>query len=62
MTEVKPCPFCGSKAEIDKRYPPFGGRVLVQVCCTKCRCNSGEWRRTDKAVEAWNRREEGEKE
>ena len=56
MEELKLCPFCSAKAEIHRHYPPFNGRVRVCVRCTECRGNSGEWGRTDKAVEAWNRR------
>ena len=56
MEALKPCPFCSAKAEIHRHYPPFGGRVRVCVRCTVCKGNSGEWGRTDKAVEAWNRR------
>ena len=56
MEELKPCPFCGATAEINKYYPPFGRRIRVTVRCTKCKCNSGEWGRQDKAIEAWNRR------
>ena len=54
--ELKPCPFCGREAEVYNHYPPFGRRVIVTVRCTKCRSNSGNWGRTDKAIEAWNRR------
>ena len=60
MSELKPCPFCSASAEIYKHYPPFGKRVRVSVRCTNCRCNSGEWGRTDKAIEAWNRRASAE--
>ena len=56
MEELKPCPFCGATAEVNKHYPPYGRRIKVIVRCTICRCNSGEWGRTDKAIEAWNRR------
>ena len=56
MNELKSCPFCGAEAELYKYYPGFGRRVRVTVRCTACRGNSGKWGRTDKAVEAWNRR------
>ena len=56
MTGLKPCPFCGGAAEISKWWPMWGNRMHVTVKCTKCRGNSGEWKRTDKAVEYWNRR------
>lgn len=54
--QLKPCPFCGGKAVLRHFYPAFGARMRSKVICKKCRCNSGEWGRTDKAVEAWNRR------
>lgn len=59
MTKLKPCPFCGGEAKIDKWYAGFGRRMSVTVQCTKCRGNSGAWHRTDKAVEHWNRRTSG---
>ena len=53
MQELKPCPFCGGKAE----FETYGGTACA-VTCRKCRCgtptvslNDGE-----RAVEAWNRR------
>ena len=56
MSDLKPCPFCGGEAKMYRYYPPFGRRSRVTVRCTICRCNSGEWGRKDKAIEAWNRR------
>lgn len=56
--KLKPCPFCGEKAEFFHVYPPFGRRRLSVVQCTHCRCNSGKWGRSDKAIEAWNRRQD----
>lgn len=53
---LKSCPFCGGDAKMVHYYPPFGGRMKTKVRCTLCRCNSGEWGRSDKAIEAWNRR------
>jgi len=51
MTELKPCPFCGSKAEI---YQDYEGSWTIE--CTVCFARS--WPRKDKeqAIEAWNRR------
>lgn len=56
MSELKPCPFCGGEAEVKRYYHPFSRRSRVTVKCMICRCNSGEWGRVDKAIEAWNRR------
>ena len=55
MSDLKPCPFCGSEAKL-MYYYPIGGRRQTVVNCTSCRCNSGRWGRSDKAIEAWNRR------
>lgn len=58
MTELKPCPFCGGKAEIfqriGKRYSEYN------VSCGNVNCNvmpeTGNFDTEQKAIEAWNRR------
>lgn len=70
MTELKPCPFCGGKAQL------FCGEEGVAVICTreKCRCRTDwykdysavygmdRWRSgttvVDHVIEVWNRRKE----
>ena len=57
MTELKPCPFCGGKAELKTFWGGFHIRRYINVVqCTSCRANSGEWKIKPKAIEAWNRR------
>lgn len=57
MTEkLKPCPFCGGKAEFIIYWNLIAKRFTSVVRCTKCRANSGEWKQKPKAIEAWNRR------
>jgi hypothetical protein len=51
--ELKPCPFCGSKAQIVEGCGPFHGRV--QIDCTKCR-NATWWWDEAVAVRSWNSR------
>lgn len=50
MPELKPCPFCGGKARLD-RYEHF-----YRVLCTDCPAST-EWLYSEQeAIEAWNRR------
>ena len=57
MTEIrlKPCPFCGSKAEL--LIVP-GKMTKWAVRCTKCYANNGTFASDHDAVEAWNKRAE----
>lgn len=54
--ELKPCPFCGSVAFLQKRkkYKSFPYRVK----CANINCGNktGNWNNVDGAVKAWNRR------
>lgn len=54
--ELKPCPFCGGKAEIkvSKKHKKFPFRVV----CMRAACSSktARWNQLDGAVNAWNRR------
>ncbi|MBR5314531.1 MAG: Lar family restriction alleviation protein [Clostridia bacterium] len=55
---LKPCPFCGGKA--NKKIAPMFGTVMF--VCEKCGadvCFYGA-EHGEKAVEAWNRRVENE--
>lgn len=55
--KLKPCPFCGGKAEFVIYWGGFTARRFISVVrCTKCRANSGEWKQKPKAIKAWNRR------
>ena len=59
--ELKPCPFCGGKAEVltDENEEYY-------VSCTECTallgyCTDtwGDYSTEDEAIEAWNRRANG---
>lgn len=53
MDNLKPCPFCGSKAEF------FGECYMVKVRCSKydCQCSLVTWfDEPEEAAEEWNRR------
>ena len=56
--KLKPCPFCGGKAEMNKiEYEYYGEDVAkYYVECFSC-CSSSDRYLTDRlAVDAWNRR------
>ena len=57
MTEkLKPCPFCGGKAQ-HYTYSTYGGREKHGIECLKCIKACVDHCETKKeAVEAWNRR------
>ena len=72
--ELKPCPFCGGKADIKKGLPQSqsrgGKQFLIQ--CRKCGCRTVLFRQSalepwkellDACVSTWNRRvKDGEQE
>ena len=54
--ELKKCPFCGGKAEVDA-IEVLRGAYMRAVTCTVCTAQSG-WFDTEKeAVKKWNRRD-----
>ena len=60
MIELKPCPFCGGKAELNVDPEAIvdieGRRWAFTVSCNRCCAVSGLAYLPEKAVEAWNRR------
>lgn len=55
MAELKPCPFCGGKAEIYDGIT-FGFQRQYEPRCVKCECAIGLYDTEEQAAEAWNRR------
>ena len=53
MNEIKPCPFCGGKAEL---FHSYDGYYCVQ--CTVCYCSTLNFRKEQTAINFWNRRVE----
>lgn len=49
--ELKPCPFCGSRADV---FQTLNGYHCVQ--CVVCGCGTMKCREITNAVKAWNRR------
>ena len=57
---LKPCPFCGDKAEILK-MASFGKELFTVSCCTGgCIANISWVVGKTTAIAAWNRRTESE--
>lgn len=59
MTELLPCPFCGSKAKIlEYEYGGLDHRIEYQPSCTNDNCGVDmNWLETEEeAVELWNKR------
>jgi len=57
MSDLKPCPFCGGKAELLTVPANSGlsGTKWVVVCKKRC-CNQYPHISDHDAIEAWNRR------
>ena len=60
MENLKPCPFCGSKASVnfdpDGIKDTEGRKWAYTVSCNKCCTTSGLCWSSNMAMEAWNRR------
>ena len=60
MPELKPCPFCGSKAsetfDYDAVADSTGKMWAYQVTCNQCCATTGLCFSRERAIEAWNRR------
>lgn len=58
-TKLKPCPFCGGKAEFDNIGDH--GEDFFMVCCDDCGASAcfGDASETETgAAQAWNRRDD----
>lgn len=53
MTELKPCPFCGSESRL---FETGNYTAHYAVCCTECLCRTHEQDTEEEAVSVWNRR------
>lgn len=70
MEELKPCPFCGGAAGVDKMNfcfedtGEYAMSAFVVSCsafvvsCRVCGMKTAQYRTEEKAVKAWNRRAE----
>ena len=64
MDELKPCPFCGGKAELSSGT--YDGKAISYVSCLRREARgeyftiSHRYASAIKAIAAWNRRVDGE--
>ena len=60
--ELKPCPFCGGKAEVRSVTPVHDPNIKTYgyggyfVMCVDCLTTSNNYNTAEKAAEMWNRR------
>ena len=52
MSELKVCPFCGGKAEID------AGRVWMSIFCSSCQISTQQYKKINESIKAWNTRKD----
>ena len=58
MEDLKPCPFCGGKT-IEIEFAPVSCEYYPYYCyCSYCGGSGGRRKTIEKAVKAWNRRED----
>lgn len=63
MQELKPCPFCGGTASMNRReyyFEDSGEHAMTAhyAECGKCFARTVEYKSEDGAADAWNRRAE----
>lgn len=52
MEDLKPCPFCGNRAESNLDYYTNS----INILCPQCGGSSAQFWEEEPAIEAWNRR------
>lgn len=57
MSDLKPCPFCGGKAEMLTAESMNGG-YLFGIMCNDCRSRGDVYDTEAEAIAAWNSRAE----
>lgn len=56
MSELKPCPFCGGKAEIWRANESYPKRKAWIACMGGCGVMTNEFDNNEQAAEIWNTR------
>ena len=58
MTELKPCPFCGGKANLVVRHNQTLTWIRYYVKCERCVATTANYEKPEHATGNWNRRTE----
>jgi len=59
MDKLKPCPFCGGKAIIEKDVLGPNRLFIYRGECALCSSRTGDYTEYEEAIKAWNTRVEG---
>lgn len=54
MEELKPCPFCGEKAKIDRKREKFFEYSAFRIKCENCESSTRYFPKPEWAVMVWN--------
>jgi len=63
MTELKPCPFCGSIADLNRSETDGDYPQIYYICCENymtCSCRTTMFDTKKEAIEVWNKRPESD--
>lgn len=61
MPELKPCPFCGGEAKINRIVNTFYQYARYFSSCTRCSAESKVFETEQEAIKSWNTRAYEEK-
>lgn len=56
VEDLKPCPFCGGEAKINRIVNTFYQYARYFSSCTRCSAESKVFETEQEAIEAWNTR------
>lgn len=61
MTDLKPCPFCGSSDVSMREITNYSNYAFKGIFCNGCKTFHVAWISDENRIESWNRRATGSK-